>query len=74
MESNSIVTAPMISDVDSLYDYWRQMYYGSKSSFYEFMTVPSIDRDRFMSACSMDYVRDGKVVMLFIGQNVGHGN
>lgn len=48
MESNNILAAPQIADVDAFYTEWRRNYIGGKKVFYEFMTTPSPERDRFM--------------------------
>lgn len=48
MESNNILAAPQIADVDAFYTEWRRNHVGSKKAFYEFMTTPSPERDRFL--------------------------
>lgn len=56
MESNNIVTAPQLSDVDEFYEAWRSSHVGSLASFYRFMTTPSVERDKFVR--EMDAVID----------------
>ncbi len=50
MESNNIIAAPQNNSVEELYSYWQQNHVGSMRAFYEFLTVPSIERDEFMRA------------------------
>ena len=48
MESNNILAAPQIADVAAYYQEWRRNHVGSRKVFYEFMTTPTPERDRFL--------------------------
>ena len=48
MESNNIIAAPGVADAAGLYDIWRVDHTGSLSTFYEFMTTPTPEREEFL--------------------------
>ena len=50
MESNNIIAAPQVKDVGHFYELWKRDHAGGLSSFYEFMTTPTVERDKFISS------------------------
>ena len=48
MDNNNILAAPQIADVDTFYKEWRRNHVGSRKVFYNFMTTPTPERDRFL--------------------------
>lgn len=48
MESNNILAAPQIANAAAFYTEWRRNNVGSLNAFYEFMTTPTPERDRFL--------------------------
>lgn len=48
MESNNILAAPQIANVAAFYQEWRRNHVGGLKVFYEFMTTPTPERDRFL--------------------------
>ncbi len=49
MESNSIVAAPQLDNVQELYSEWSADHEGGLGDFYHFITTPSAERDAFVS-------------------------
>lgn len=49
MERNTIIAAPQVENIQSIYDIWVQTHFGSKKSFYRFMTTPSQGREAFIN-------------------------
>lgn len=46
---NNIVAAPVIADVNTLFDVWKSDNFGTLDDFYAFMTSPSVERDAFLA-------------------------
>ncbi len=61
METNNIVTAPQIADVDSLFGFWKRTRLGNRTTFYRFMTTPSVERDSFINTCIFETSFNGAV-------------
>ena len=49
MERNNIIAAPQVADVDAAFDRWSENHIGSRNDFYDFLTSPGAERDRFFS-------------------------
>lgn len=49
MKTNNIVAAPQIADVNAFYTEWLRNHVGSIEVFYEFMTMPGPERDKFLA-------------------------
>ena len=60
MKRNNIIAAPQIADVRRFYEVWHRNHIGGMPAFYDFMTVPSVERDRFLSenGVSMAYMKN----------------
>lgn len=69
MESNNIVTAPQVAEVEEFYEFWKRNHTGSLSSFYEFMTTPTPERDEFLTQWEAKTVFNGSIasVTLILG-------
>ncbi len=50
MKTNNIVAAPQVHNVSSAFEIWRATYMGSRKDFYDFMTTPTIERERFITS------------------------
>lgn len=60
---SNIVTAPEIASQSSvLYQKWKEDHVGSQKDFYIFMTVPSVERDRFLARFERQRLVSGAVV------------
>lgn len=60
---SNIVTAPEIASQSSvLYTKWKEDHVGSLKDFYIFMTVPSVERDRFLARFDHQRLVNGAVV------------
>lgn len=62
MESNNIVTAPQVAEVDEYYEFWLRDHSGSLSSFYDFMTTPTLARDEFLTQYEAKTQFNGSIV------------
>lgn len=49
MEKNNIIAAPQVANTAKLYEIWRRNHVGSVSTFYAFLTTPTVERDEFLS-------------------------
>ncbi len=64
MEENNRVTAPQITNVDRVYQIWLDLkYHGSKTSFYSFITTPSVERDMFIRCVKTELDCRGTVII-----------
>lgn len=61
METNNIVTAPQIVDIDAFFDTWKQSHTGTRATFFKFLTTPSIERDNFLNAFNNETSFNGAV-------------
>ena len=61
METNNIVAAPQIVDVDKLFEIWKQTHTGPRATFFKFLTTPSADRDNFLNAFNNETSFNGAV-------------
>ena len=66
MESNNIVAAPQVADIDTLFGIWKQTHSGSKDDFYVFLTAPSAEREIFLSAFEREVIFDGAIVSAIV--------
>ncbi len=62
METNGILTAPQINDVAAVYAVWKEDHAGGLGTFYEFMTAPTIERDRFIASLRTTVEFSGQTV------------
>ncbi len=69
MESNNIVTAPQVAEVDEFFEFWQQNHTGSLQKFYEFITTPSAERDEYLTQWGAKTEFNGSVatVTLILG-------
>lgn len=49
MESNNIVSAPQVAEIEVFYGLWKHNHTGTLSDFYVFLTTPGIERDEFLA-------------------------
>lgn len=49
MKTDNIVAAPQIADVNAFYTEWLRNHVGGIEVFYEFMTTPGSERDKFLA-------------------------
>jgi len=54
METNNIVAAPQMAEVDTFYEIWKRSHTGSRTTFFKFLTTPSADRDEFLNSFSAE--------------------
>ena len=59
MERNNIIAAPQVADVDAAFARWSESHIGSRKDFYDFLTSPGAERDKFF--------RQNKSELLFFG-------
>jgi hypothetical protein len=50
METNNVISAPQVENVDAVYAEWQKSHSGSRKKFYTFMSTPSADRDEFINS------------------------
>lgn len=69
MESNNIVTAPQVAEVDEFFEFWQRNHIGSLNKFYEFMMTPTPERDEFLTQWGAKTEFNGSVaaVTLILG-------
>lgn len=48
METNSVILAPQLENVEEAFGKWVAVYGGSREAFYRFMVTPSHERTRFI--------------------------
>ena len=48
MNNQNNLVAPQIDDIDEVYSLWKNSTGGSRAQFYDFMTTPSVERNRFL--------------------------
>lgn len=70
MESNNIITAPAVADVEALYKEWRRLHTGNRLDFLRMLTTPSAERDVFMSCVGVDCRYVGDVAVITAKQSV----
>ena len=70
MESNNIITAPAGSDVEALYKEWSRSHTGNRFDFFRMLTMPSAERDAFMSCVGVDCRYVGDVAVITAKQSV----
>lgn len=66
MESNNIITAPAVSDVEALYKEWSRSHMGNRFEFFRFITTPTAERARFMSAVGVECSYKGDVAVITV--------
>jgi len=66
MEANNITAAPQAANVNALYDLWRETNAGNMEQFYKFLTTPSIKRNEFINAHSVEITFSGSILMLTV--------
>ena len=56
MNNVTITAAPQVRITDNLYSKWMETHTGSEDDFLRFLTVPSVERDVFLSSleCEID--------------------
>lgn len=71
MESNNIITAPEVDGVHIFYEKWAQTHTGSVTSFYNFMTTPTPEREEFINSLGPDAVHtfNGGVAEVILREN-----
>lgn len=61
METNNIVAAPQIADVNTLFGIWKQSHSGSRATFFKFITSPSAERDNFLNTFNNETSFNGAI-------------
>ena len=61
MESNNIIAAPQIADIDALFAIWKREHGGTLLDFVDFMTTPSVERDMFVGVNNPELKVSGSV-------------
>lgn len=64
MEANNITAAPQATNVNALYDVWRETNVGNKEQFYKFLTTPSVERDEFINTQPGEISFSGSILMV----------
>ena len=63
MKANMTTTAPEAENVIELYEEWQKSHVGSFNEFTEFMTIPGVEREIFLSSIKHRDIRfTGSVV------------
>lgn len=66
METNNIITAPQVADVNTLYKVWGETNVGDKEQFYKFLTTPSTERAEFINAQHVEISFFGSSLMVTV--------
>lgn len=66
MDANNIISAPQIDGVKAVYDKWKENHTGSLNSFYDFMTIPTPERDDFISSLNHQTTFNGSVASVTV--------
>lgn len=64
MEQNNIQAAPAIKNPMELYPGWHMENHGKKHDFLDFLSNPSLERDRFLSRLTSQIEVTGSVYTL----------
>lgn len=54
MERNDIIVAPETASLQTVFATWQTNHAGGLQQFYDFMTQPSVERERFLAEASKE--------------------
>jgi hypothetical protein len=65
MENETILSAPEMENVSDAFSKFRSLpgnEIKTMNDFYSFLTMPSVERDKFLSDCNLSPVLNGNIV------------
>lgn len=71
MNKNNIIAAPSFENASAMLDRWRQTHVGNMAEFYEFMTTPGVDRDKFEDSVNTGYSISSGIIIQNLTANNG---